>query len=113
MQHSANILLCYARYDSQQKQQLQTLQVNLRSPVFYLASYYVDAKRCSHFFFSFFPSVCLFLCAGDMAQGQRAEHAQVQLALIRAIPCMAMQQTALPFVQRALMPFSQKGAPLH
>ncbi|DBA89263.1 TPA: hypothetical protein ACH3X1_016403 [Trebouxia sp. C0004] len=46
-----------------------------------------------------------------MAQGQQAEHARVQLALMRAIPCMAMHQTALPFVQRALMPFSQKGAP--
>ena len=46
-----------------------------------------------------------------MAQGQRAKHARVQLALARAIPCMAMHQTALPFVQRALMPFSQKGAP--
>ncbi len=46
-----------------------------------------------------------------MAQGQQAEHARVQLALMRAIPCMAMHQTALPFVQRALMTFSQKGAP--
>ncbi|KAL0048382.1 hypothetical protein WJX82_001959 [Trebouxia sp. C0006] len=48
---------------------------------------------------------------GDLAKGQQAEHARVQLALMRALPCMAMHQTALPFVQRALMPFSQKGAP--
>jgi hypothetical protein len=59
--------------------------------------------------FSFLFSFLLF--AGDMAQGQQAEHARVQLALMRAIPCMAMHQTALPFVQRALMTFSQKGAP--
>ncbi|KAL0024565.1 hypothetical protein WJX79_008006 [Trebouxia sp. C0005] len=48
---------------------------------------------------------------GDMPQEQQAEHARVQLALMRAIPCMAMHQTALPFVQRALMPFSRKGTP--
>jgi len=61
------------------------------------------------FLYSYLFSFPVF--AGDMAQGQRAEHARVQLALMRAIPCMAMHQTALPFVQRALMPFSQKGAP--
>ena len=49
------------------------------------------------------------VCAGDMAQAGQSQHALVQMALIRAIPCMAMHQTALPFVQRALMPFSQQG----
>ncbi|KAL3139450.1 hypothetical protein ABBQ38_003780 [Trebouxia sp. C0009 RCD-2024] len=48
---------------------------------------------------------------GAMTQAQQSQHAGVLMALLRAIPCMAMHQTALPFVQRALMPFSQPGAP--
>lgn len=45
-----------------------------------------------------------------MTQAQQSQHAEVQMTLLRAIPCMAMHQTALPFVQRALVPFSQPGA---
>jgi len=97
----------------EQQQQLQSLQVVLGSPVSYLASQLMPNDVFLLFFTLFFTLFFSFFCsfAGDMAQGQQAEHAQVQLALIRAIPCMAMHQTALPFVQRALMPFSQKGAP--
>ncbi len=51
---------------------------------------------------------CVFV-VGDMTQAEQFQHAQVQMALMRAIPCMAMHPTALPFVQRALMPFSQQG----
>ena len=47
--------------------------------------------------------------AGNLTQQQQSQHAAVQMALMRAIPCMAMHQTALPFVQRALMHFSQPG----
>lgn len=52
----------------------------------------------------------LTLTAGAVAQSQQSQHAEVQMALLRAIPCMAMHQTALPFVQRALKPFAQPGA---
>lgn len=48
--------------------------------------------------------------AGGLTQLQQSQHAEVQMALLKAIPCMGMHQTALPFVQRALMPFSRPGA---
>lgn len=47
--------------------------------------------------------------SGARSEAEKVEQAKVQLALVRAIPRMAMHQTALPFVQRALLPLSQPG----
>lgn len=48
-------------------------------------------------------------CQGIMFGAGKIEHIQVHLALVKAIFCMVMHQTALPFVQRPLLSFSQPG----